>query len=52
VPYSRGDLVARVHRDGEVLEERHEADGTRLVARVEPALAALLDDYATPVAGA
>src|SRR4051812_8980391 len=51
VPYSRGDLVARVHRDGEVLEERHEADGTHLVARVEPALAALLEDFTAPVAG-
>ncbi len=51
LPYSRGDLVARVHRDGEVLEERHEADGTRLVARVEPALAAALDDFTAPVAG-
>jgi GTP-binding protein HflX len=51
LPYSRGDLVARVHRDGEVIEERHEADGTRLVARVEPALAALLDDFTAPVAG-
>src|SRR6476659_4177721 len=30
VPYDRGDLVARVHRDGEVLEERHEEAGTRL----------------------
>ena len=30
VPYDRGDLVARVHRDGEVLSERHEDEGTRL----------------------
>ena len=30
VPYDRGDLVARVHRDGEVLEETHEEAGTRL----------------------
>jgi GTP-binding protein HflX len=51
VPYDRGDLVARVHRDGEVLEERHEATGTRLTARVEPGLAAMLEGYATPVAG-
>ncbi|WP_246407276.1 GTPase HflX [Modestobacter versicolor] len=51
VPYDRGDLVARVHRDGEVVEERHEATGTRLTARVEPDLAALLVDYAVPVAG-
>jgi GTP-binding protein HflX len=51
VPYDRGDLVARVHRDGEVIEERHEATGTRLTARVEPGLAAMLEGYATPVAG-
>src|SRR4051812_24964498 len=51
VPYHRGDLVARVHRDGEVIEERHEADGTRLTARVDDGLAALLDGYAAPVAG-
>ncbi|MGY1841937.1 GTPase HflX [Modestobacter sp. SYSU DS0875] len=51
VPYDRGDLVARVHRDGEVLEERHEADGTRLTARVDDGLAAALDGFTTPVAG-
>jgi GTP-binding protein HflX len=51
VPYDRGDLVARVHRDGEVVEERHEATGTRLTARVEPGLAVLLEGYAAPVAG-
>src|SRR4051812_39675215 len=49
VPYDRGDLVARVHRDGEVIEERHEATGTRLTARVEPALASLLENFAVPV---
>jgi GTP-binding protein HflX len=51
VPYDRGDLVARVHRDGEVLEERHEATGTRLTARVDAGLAATLDGFAAPVAG-
>ncbi|MGY1750835.1 GTPase HflX [Modestobacter sp. SYSU DS0511] len=51
VPYDRGDLVARVHRDGEVLAERHEADGTRLTARVDDGLAAALDEFTTPVAG-
>jgi len=51
VPYDRGDLVARVHRDGEVIEERHEAEGTHLVARVDAGLAVLLDGYAAPVAG-
>jgi GTP-binding protein HflX len=49
VPYDRGDLVARVHRDGEVIEERHEEAGTRLTARVDGALAATLEEFAGPV---
>jgi GTP-binding protein HflX len=49
VPYDRGDLVARVHRDGEVLKERHEDSGTRLTARVDGALAATLEEFAVPV---
>jgi GTPase len=49
VPYDRGDLVARVHRDGEVLEETHEESGTRLSARVDGALAATLEEFAVPV---
>ncbi|MCW2537757.1 MAG: putative GTPase [Modestobacter sp.] len=50
VPYGRGDLVARVHRDGEVLSEQHEVDGTRLSARVDAGLAAALTDFSAPVA--
>ena len=46
LPYDRGDLVARLHRDGEVLTEVHEATGTRLSARVGPELAAVLEDHA------
>jgi GTPase len=46
VPYARGDIVARVHEHGEVLELEHTADGTRLRARVDPALAAALGGYA------
>jgi GTP-binding protein HflX len=49
LPYGRGDLVARVHRDGEVLAEEHEASGTRLTARVDGALAAALEEFAVPV---
>ena len=45
VPYARGDLVARVHRTGEVLSEEHVADGTLLHARVEPRLANDLVKY-------
>jgi len=46
VPYDRGDLVARMHRDGEVLSEKHEESGTRLTARVDGALAATLEEFA------
>ncbi|GMA85450.1 hypothetical protein GCM10025868_07000 [Angustibacter aerolatus] len=48
VPYERGDLVSRVHVDGEVLDEEHTAAGTRLRARVGSRLAAELEPY--PVA--
>src|SRR5579863_6664248 len=43
VPYSRGDLVARAHADGEVLCADRVADGTLLEARVPPGLAAQLE---------
>ena len=34
VPYERGDVVAALHRQGEVLSEVHESDATRLRARL------------------
>ncbi|MDR2454161.1 MAG: GTPase HflX [Bifidobacteriaceae bacterium] len=43
VPFDRGDLVARAHRTGEVLEEAYGPAGTRLRARVSQALAAEFD---------
>jgi GTP-binding protein HflX len=39
VPYQRGDLVSRVHAEGQVLTTEHIAEGTRLHARVRPDLA-------------
>ena len=45
VPYDRGDLVSRVHSEGEVLSSDHGSDGTHLVARVNPDLAAELTAY-------
>jgi GTP-binding protein HflX len=39
VPYSRADLVARAHAEGEVLRAEHQADGTFLEARVPAELA-------------
>jgi GTPase len=46
VPYARGELVARVHREGEVLKERHTEEGTELSARVRPDLAGVLEKFA------
>jgi GTP-binding protein HflX len=40
VPYERGDLLARAHEEGEVIELRHGADGTLVQARVPLSLAA------------
>jgi len=51
VPYSRGDLVARAHAEGEVLQAEHTDDGTLLQARVLPGLAMQLEaaSLAVPV---
>jgi GTP-binding protein HflX len=47
IPYSRGDLVARVHDEGRVDATEHTADGTRVKARVPAALAAAMVPYLT-----
>jgi len=47
IPYDRGDLVSRVHAEGEVLQVRHAQQGTELTARVPPGLAAELSRLAT-----
>src|SRR4051812_11438183 len=49
LPYDRGDLVSRIHRDGEVMTEEHGADGTVVRARVTEALAGELAPYAVTV---
>ena len=46
LPYNRGDLVSRVHADGEVLSEEHVEAGTRLRANVLPPLAGELAAFA------
>ncbi len=43
VPYSRGDLVARAHAEGEVLRADPSPEGTLLTARVPHGLAARLE---------
>jgi len=49
VPFSCGALVARVHAEGTVLDERHTADGTLLSARVPAHLAGALAEFAAPL---
>ena len=34
MPYDRGDVLAALHRAGEVLVEVHDDDGTRVRARL------------------
>ena len=46
VPYDRGDLVSRMHDDGELLEQDHRPEGTWVRALVTPALAAELAPFA------
>lgn len=45
VPYDRGDLINRIHQEGEFLSTEHTGDGTRIVARVNAALAGELARY-------
>jgi len=47
IPYTRGDLVARLHDEGRVDATDHTQDGTRVKARVPAALAAAVAQYAT-----
>ncbi len=46
IPYGRGDLLSRVHDEGEVLSVDHGSDGTELSARVPLGLAAELAGFA------
>ncbi|MGI8949814.1 MAG: GTPase HflX [Ornithinimicrobium sp.] len=46
LPYDRGDLVSRLHAEGEVLTEEHTGEGTLVQAKVSPDLHGLLGAYA------
>ena len=48
IPYGRGDLLAAVHREGEVLVESHEDAGTRVRARLDSAGAGRFRDVVVP----
>ncbi len=45
LPYARGDLMNRIHREGELVSLEHTADGTMVVARVHPDLAGELQVF-------
>ena len=46
VPYARGDLLDRLHREGEIESMEHTGDGTRVTGRATEALAGELASYA------
>ncbi|TSD96061.1 GTPase HflX [Skermania sp. ID1734] len=46
LPYTRGDLVARIHADGRILGSTHEVNGTKMRARVPQSLASALGEFA------
>ena len=45
VPYARGDVLAALHRSGEVLMETHEEDATRVRARLDFADETRFDEW-------
>lgn len=51
VPWERGDVLASVHREGQVLSESPEETGMRLTARLEPASLGALREYVVVAAG-
>jgi GTP-binding protein HflX len=46
VPYDRGDIVAAAHRIGEVIEEKHDDNGTIIDVRIPSASADRFLDFA------
>lgn len=46
IPYSRGDIVSRVHAEGAVLTETHTETGTHLLVRLPSSVAGELMEFA------
>ncbi len=46
LPYGRGDLIDRLHREGEIDSQEHTADGTIVRGRAHADLAGELARYA------
>lgn len=45
IPYSRGDVVSRVHAEGALVSETHHATGTQIVVRLPPSVAGELGEF-------
>ena len=45
VPYDRGDVLAAIHREGEVVSTFHDTDGVRVRARLSDASAGRLSEF-------
>jgi GTP-binding protein HflX len=45
IPYSRGDLVSRIHSEARIVSVSHKDDGTLIEARVKPQLASELSQF-------
>lgn len=45
IPYERGEMVAAAHRLGEVIEEKHDEDGTILDVRLPGRVASRFSDF-------
>jgi GTP-binding protein HflX len=45
LPYDRGDLVSKIHENGEILSEEYLPEGTALHAMVDGSLAHALEKY-------
>jgi GTPase len=45
IPYSRGDLVSRIHSEARIVNVIHQDEGTLMEARVKPQLASELNEF-------
>lgn len=45
IPFARGDVMASIHREGEVLAESNDGDGMRFTARLSPESASRLGEW-------
>jgi GTP-binding protein HflX len=48
VPFGRGDVVARLHQEAEVVKETYTEDGVHIVARLAPGLLGEVRPYLAP----